>query len=252
MRGRCRDAVRGAARLRPTVLLPVLLMLLAPGAARAQFDGWWGGWVGYQTPSVVNDIARRSEVRGANARTMQQPQFTAPVRTGRDVTFFERYDYETRQAMEDRVARRPRNRPPTSVASIPAPSAPKPKPAAPKPKPAGQPVPDRIVVPLESFFGRYEEVVWPVDAPTAGDLTAKRQVSDIASRNTLKEYRERGLATIATVTTSRNALLDYGRPALAYLRANTPAVAETVHSFLLSLYDALGRAGTDPRPGGAK
>jgi hypothetical protein len=45
------------------------------------------------------------------------------------------------------------------------------------------------------------------------------------------------------VAEARQKLLDYGRPALHYVKAHeTPRVADSFHGFLLSLYDSLAQA----------
>ena len=50
------------------------------------------------------------------------------------------------------------------------------------------------------------------------------------------------------MTEARSKLVEYGRPALQYIRENsTPRVADTFHLFLLSLYDSLAQAATIPR-----
>jgi hypothetical protein len=212
-------------------LLAGLIVALAGGPARAQF-GWGWGW-GYQTPSVVESIYSRSNIAAGAAYANRQQNLTAPARPARDVTFFERYDPETLQRMEDRVARNPRN----FVGSAPSPTA---VAAAVKPVQAA-------VQAITGYFNQYQQVVWPSDAPTEGDLLARRTVSDDASRSVLKEFNADGLAKVATVTDARNKLLDYGRPALQFARTHTPAVADSFHAFLLSLYDALGRAATTPK-----
>ena len=51
------------------------------------------------------------------------------------------------------------------------------------------------------------------------------------------------------MTDARAKLLDYGRPALQYIRDNaTPRIADTFHLFLLSLYESLAQAATVPKP----
>jgi len=70
----------------------------------------------------------------------------------------------------------------------------------------------------------------------------------------LKESRQNGVASTATVTAARQKLLDYGRPALQQVRASsTPQVVNTFHHFLLSLYDSLARSAARPEitPGSA-
>ncbi len=61
-------------------------------------------------------------------------------------------------------------------------------------------------------------IVWPADAPTAGDLNDKRSAFDQASQAVLTESKKTGVASIATVTDARQKLLDYGRPGLQYVR----------------------------------
>ena len=193
--------------------------------------------MGYRTPAVVESIYSRSNIQGAAAYANRPQNLTAPARPPHDVTFFERYDPETLQAMEDRVARRP-----GIFASRPTRTTPTAVAVATPPKPA---VVDQ---PITGFFNQYDQIVWPNNAPTEGDLLARRTVSDDASRHVMTEYKADGLAKIATVTDARNKLLDYGRPALQYARAHTPTIADSFHAFLLSLYDAIGRAATTPKP----
>ena len=75
-----------------------------------------------------------------------------------------------------------------------------------------QPTPS---LPLASFYNAEGQIVWPADAPTAGDLKEKRGVFDQASQAVLAELKKNGVASIATVTDARQKLLDYGRPGLA-------------------------------------
>jgi hypothetical protein len=98
-------------------------------------------------------------------------------------------------------------------------------------------------VPLASFFNGQNQVVWSADAPTADGLKEKRAICDQAARVVLEEIRSNGVASIATVTEARQRLLDYGRPALHYVRTHdTPRLADSFHTFLLELYDALAQA----------
>lgn len=218
-----------------SMLLVGLVVALSGGQAHAQFGFGIGFGLGYRTPAVVESIYSRSNISESAAYASRKENLTAPARAPRDTTFFERYDPTTLQAMENRVARNPRNYlgttpPPTTVAAV-----------------VAQPV-QAVVQAITGFFNEYQQVVWPSDAPTEGDLLARRVVSDDASRNVLKEFDADRMAKIATVTDARNKLLDYGRPALQYARANTPTAADSFHAFLLSLYDAIGRAATTPKP----
>ena len=101
----------------------------------------------------------------------------------------------------------------------------------------------RPVVPIGSFFNASRMLVWPSDAPVAGDLIVKRDISDQACLEVADLVDKHGSAPITTVTSTRQKLLDYGQPALHFMRTHTtPRVAETFHLFLLSLYESLAQA----------
>ena len=103
-----------------------------------------------------------------------------------------------------------------------------------------QPTPS---LPLASFYNADGHMVWPGDAPTAGDLKEKRSEFDQASETVLAELKKNGVASIATVTDARQKLLDYGRPGLNMSATHeTPRVADAYHLFLLSLYESLAQA----------
>ncbi len=110
---------------------------------------------------------------------------------------------------------------------------------------AAPPAPPQL--PIASFFDRYDKLVWPDSSPTNGDLGAKRDAAGLACLGVLNEAKLRGLAQVSTVTDARSKLIDYGRPALAYIEANsTPRIADTFHLFLMSLYESLAQAATIP------
>jgi len=200
----------------------------------------FGPYVGFTVPqtSPTTDYINQLAVTRAQAVGAQRNQAMGAVDNSnayynkvRDPGFFERYDYATRRRLEDEVARRPS----TSAR------------ATAKPAKTGRVTPPTR--PLADFFDRSGLLSWPSDAPTEGDLGTKRALSDRASQEVLAEYNERGRARVATATTARTKLLDYGRPALDYLRrGRTSAVSELFHAFLLSLYDSLERAATPPPP----
>lgn len=200
----------------------------APAPAQVGY-GWWFG--GYQTPASVTYLNDRAQARTQAALASQPQALRVPARTGRDTTFFERYDPETRRAMEDRVARRPSQprrptAPPAQVAAAPAAR------------------PSRPAVALSSFFNARGELIWPQDAPTEGELKEKRERSDAAALAVLRETETGSRARIATVTEARDKLVDYGRPALELVREKASGAVEVAfNGFLLSLYDALGASG---------
>ena len=76
------------------------------------------------------------------------------------------------------------------------------------------------VLPLPSFYNAGGQMVWPADAPTAGELKEKRTIFDQASQEVVTELKKNGVASIAAVTDARQKLLDYGRPGLKYVRTH--------------------------------
>jgi hypothetical protein len=113
--------------------------------------------------------------------------------------------------------------------------------------PASAPAAPSPVLPLASFFDASRTLIWPSESPLAGDLRAKRDLSDQASLVVLEETKQHQPASITTVTEARQRLLDYGRPALQAIRAeSTPRIADVFHAFLLALYDSLEQAAWSP------
>ncbi len=102
-------------------------------------------------------------------------------------------------------------------------------------------------LPIASFFNSAYKLTWPSESPTGGELLEKRDVSDRASLLVLNETKLNGVAHISSVTTARERLLVYGKPALKEIRATaTQPISDSFHTFLLSLYDSLAKAGTTP------
>jgi hypothetical protein len=208
------------------------------GVGRAQAQGAFGGFgwgLGPQTPASVNFLNDHANARVGSVAARQPRNLRAPTPVVRDVEFFNRYDAATRAAMEDRVARyprrslaRPTQTPPATVAENP-----------PQARPAS---------PLSSFFNKARQLVWPADAPKEGEWAAKRSSADAKTLEVLIELEMHGYALVATATDARIKLIDYGRPALQFLRENaTTGVADAFHSFLLSLYDSIGESPNPPR-----
>jgi hypothetical protein len=147
----------------------------------------------------------------------------------RDNGYVPRYDVQRRRPPGARP------RPPASLGNPAlAQAETQPQPAASYPQP---------IIPLASFFDDTGRLGWPGEAPVAGDLQAKRDISDQSSLAVLDEKKQHGIASVASVTGARQKLLDYGRPALQEVRNNnTPRVSDTFHLFLLSLYESLAQA----------
>jgi hypothetical protein len=233
--------VHGTGRIVLARLTVFLIAGILPGAAarpaRAQWypGDFWGNPFLMQ-PSQADIDTQTSLDRIAHAAQQGTPMTSFRMdRNTRDADFFERYDIETRRAMEDRVARRPsRASAPTGPAVTSAPA-----------RPAVTSAPELVapLIPIASFFNAARQLVWPGDAPTQGDFGPKRTASDEACLAVKEEVSQKGAAPISTVTDARTKLLDYGKPALDFLRGHsTPPISETFHMFLLSLYDSLGQS----------
>ncbi len=96
---------------------------------------------------------------------------------------------------------------------------------------------------MASFFSPDRRLVWPSESPTAGELGPMRDDSDRASLEVLEKVEKYRAAPITITTNARQKLIAYGQPALKEIRAAaTPRIAETFHTFLLSLYDSLAAA----------
>jgi hypothetical protein len=219
-----------------TAVLAVAVLFLGAAPAHAQWGmGWGWGWGLFKpAPDPTNYIYQNALV--AAARGYQGPTRTpyandpnAYFNHVRDNGFVERYNVARREPSYYRYV------PTTAVAPNPAPAAPE--------KPA---------LPLASFYAAQGNLAWPADAPTAGDLKEKRDAFEQASSVALDEVKKSRVASMAAVTDARQKLVDYGRPALAYVRAHeTPRLADTFHLFLLSLYESLAQAANPTQTAGA-
>ena len=109
------------------------------------------------------------------------------------------------------------------------------------------------VLPLSSFYDEKNQLVWPGDAPTAGELQEKRSIFDRASELVLAETKKNGVASMAAVKEAQQKLLDYGRPALQirpYPRDSPrPRHVPHVPAFAVRVVGAGGQlAGSGRRP----
>ncbi len=219
-----------------------LIASMACGGAQAQWGMDYGMFgmgfgLGHQTPASVSFLNDHALARGAAAAASRPQNLRAPIPVSKDVDFFNRYDVETRIAMEEGVARRRiAHRAPTTTQSQAPPAA-----SSPLPRPA------RPLVPLASFFDSARRLVWPADAPTHEEFAAKKSASDAKTLELLEELERKGYARISTAADARTMLLNYGQPALQFLRdTTTPRLSDAFHIFLMSLYDSIGQATTDP------
>jgi hypothetical protein len=207
---------------------------LQPRRAEAQFGlggfGWGFGWgaAGFgQVPKPESFLYQKALVdagRGQQlpSRDVYANNPNAYINHLRDNGFVERYPVARRYAA------------PAAAAPSVTPTAL----AATQQKPA---------LPLSSFYNGQNQLAWPADSPTAGDLKEKRAAFDRASDVVLAEMKKNGVASVASVVDARQKLVDYGRPGLQYVRAHdTPRVADTYHLFLLSLYESLAQAVNPP------
>lgn len=225
-------AARGIA-----ILAVIASGLFQPGRAEAQWGfGGYGFW-GYNPENsqrTVDAINQRAAIAAQAAyasrqdtpSTRSENSYTNHLRDG---TYEDRVAISTRRGVPSQVAPRPA---PTRAASGAAPSR------------AATPV-----VPLSGFFSPADVLIWPADSPLSGGLDAKRAASDAASLEVYKQVKSGAVASVSSVSEARQLLLDYGRPALQYIRdSSTTQVADSFHLFLLSLYEALAQAGNPPAP----
>jgi len=202
--------------------------------------GAWGGFSPVPKPeSFINSMALVAAARPSTAPNGHPyaGDGNAYFNHVRDNGFVERYNVDRRAASSYQYGAYP------SVARS---SPPAPTPTAMN---VTQPKP---LLPLSSFYNADNTLAWPADAPVEGDLKEKRATFDQASQVVLAESKKSGVASLAAVTDARQKLIDYGRPALQYVRAHeTPRLADTYHLFLLSLYESLAQAANPPVPAAA-
>ena len=238
--------------------LAIFILMATANRSQAQYGMGFGFGFGFDNPRTDTNMLNSWALQnGAAAMNNRPTNLTAPRVQTRDDGFLERYDLATREAMVNRIARNParemrtinpdaaRGRSASSRTNT-ATRAPAPTPA-PAPAPVAETKPKPAMI-LDTFFDSDRRLVWPGDSPMTGGLSAKRNVADQAILAVLNEYQLEGLAHLSTVTNARERLLEYGRPALDYARrGSTPALAESFHSFLLSLYANVGLAATVPK-----
>jgi hypothetical protein len=234
-----------SAAKRGNILLTAVVAAVASvsGAGRAQAQGGFGGgglgfgfWGGNLIPYVqqpgnyLNQVSLAQIARGPSSHPMSNGSHmyyagnpNSYINHVRDNGFVDRYYPDRREPSYYGYSARPPAQRMTPTAGA-----------------AGR---TRPMVPLPSFYNAQNQLIWPGDSPTAGDLKEKRGAFDKASLTVLDEAKQNGVASIASVTEARQKLLDYGRPALKYVREHeTPRVADSFHIFLLSLYDSLAQA----------
>ena len=215
-----------------TALLATAALFLGTTPARAQFGfGGLGGGFGYgfgfggiapHPEGIINQIAVVTAGRGYQGptRTPYANNSNAYFNHVRDNGFVERYNVDRREPSYYRYV-------PTTARAA---------------------TPEKPSIPLASFYDAEGKLVWPADSPTGGELKDKRAAFDEVSHVVLDESKKSGVASMAAVTDARQKLIDYGRPALQYVRAHeTARLADTFHLFLLSLYESLAQA-ANPSP----
>lgn len=219
---------------RRNLLLTAAVAVAVPAFGAGRAEAQWGGmgfFGGNMVPLVqqpgdyVNQVAlaQMNHVRGPIQNNVYANTPNAYYNHIRDNGFVDRYYPDRRDPAYYGYSARPRAQrtTPTSATAAPA----------------------RPLVPLGSFFNDQAQLVWPGDAPLAGDLKDKRAAVDQACQAAREELKKNGVASIASVTEARQKLLDYGRPALKFLKdKETPRVADGFHMFLLQLYDSLAQA----------
>ena len=177
-----------------------------PSGAWAAVGGFGWAWVGFSQvekpdtfiySKALVDAQRNTHIPSRDVYANNPNSYINHIR---DNGFVDRYDVD-----------RQRSRLLSLLAQPPAPG--------PRTTPTAMTVTQQTPsLPLASFYNAEGHIVWPGDAPTAGDLKEKRSDFDQASQAVLAEVKKNGVASIATVTDARQKLLDYGRPGLQYVR----------------------------------
>lgn len=241
-----------------TPLLALGVAVAMVGRVEAQFGIGFGFGLGPQTPASVDYLNQRSLISAQNAATNRQNRTfdmggfannpNSYFNRRREAALQERFSVSNQRGLDSRISPglatldlRPRNaraNPITGEFQRPD--------GAPAP---AEPVQVASAAPLDAFFNAYRELVWPSDAPYHEDFKPLRETSDTRTLSTLKETETQGRATVATATQARESLLDYGRPALQYIREHsTTQVADNFHSFLLALYNSIQQSALVARP----
>jgi len=229
--------------IRRAALIGGVLALALAGRAEAQFGFGHGFGFGIYarpyTPPSVKMLNRVAATRaGMDQEALNRTSQSAPDRYAyreRQVALQQRYDIESGRSLSSNygprsvpISREAQNRREAQRARAEARG------------------PSRRVEPITQFVNEQNQVVWPADAPVSGELGSLRDQADQEIQEVAVEYRATNSSSIDTVADARQALLDYGRPALQFVRENsTAAVADTFHVFLLSLYESLAQAARD-------
>jgi hypothetical protein len=188
--------------------------------------GWGWGFGGFsEVPKPESYLYQKSLVDAGRAiptpsRDVYANNSNSYINHLRDSGFVERYSALRREPSHYRNGGSPRTSPATLAVAQQTPG-----------------------LPLASFYGPDGRIVWPADAPSMGDLVERREAFEPVCKAVLDEVKHNSVASIARVTDARQKLLNYGRPALQYVRTHeTPRVADAFHLFLLSLYESLAQA----------
>lgn len=233
----------------------MVLLAAAPSNARAQW-GMGMGWGMFGVPEssstrFLNDHAKAripsAAARQSRTHSPYAGNSNSYLNRVRDNGFVSHYDTMSRRAPSYQPGRAP-----SLGNSGRAPSRPVAAPATAEAKAT------RPLVPLKDFFDASLRLIWPQESPVEGEFQEKREISDRTSSTVLQQVKTYGSAPVTSVTTAREKLIAYGRPALTHLRATaTPPIADGFHRFLLSLYDSLEAAAwpsegeAAPKPGTA-
>jgi len=116
--------------------------------------------------------------------------------------------------------------------------------AARQPRPAEPPPAERTsTLPLSAFFLSGGELDWPRDAPDTESLRSAKAEAESAVKAVRDEIQSGGRPRAQSVGLAKSKVVDYGRHALADVRANrSETVGHLFHYFLLYLHDALDQA----------
>lgn len=89
---------------------------------------------------------------------------------------------------------------------------------------------------LVDVTSRDGDVLWPLSAPTDGDLNDKRAAASEAIKNSIHEFRTGGgKVSVKTVSAALDRLNGYSEPAIEHLRKSNPAEVHTFIDFVRAL-----------------
>jgi hypothetical protein len=99
---------------------------------------------------------------------------------------------------------------------------------------------------LVDITSRGGDVLWPLSAPTDGDLADKRKAADTSIRDAIVDFRRTGKGSVEKVNAALRNLTAYADPAAKYLRQHDPGQVVTFMELVRSLDRGLRKLVGEP------